>query len=120
MSGYGYNFLGERSIGAHGGDSLDLATGTGSGTTVRNVGAADFVDVGLRNAINAGIVPGPRMLIAGNSLGARGGHCDDDRTRTPDQHLGDAGRHRWPGRGLRLVLGMTSGRAKHAGANTSL
>ncbi|HET9314035.1 MAG TPA: amidohydrolase family protein [Vicinamibacteria bacterium] len=46
-------------------------------TTVRNVGAADFVDVGLRNAINAGVVPGPRMLIAGNSLGARGGHCDE-------------------------------------------
>jgi imidazolonepropionase-like amidohydrolase len=46
-------------------------------TTVRNVGASDFVDVGLRNAINAGVVPGPRMLIAGSSLGARGGHCDE-------------------------------------------
>jgi imidazolonepropionase-like amidohydrolase len=45
-------------------------------TTVRNVGAGDFVDVGLRNAINAGVVPGPRMLVAANSLGARGGHCD--------------------------------------------
>jgi imidazolonepropionase-like amidohydrolase len=46
-------------------------------TTVRNVGASDFVDVGLRNAIAAGVVPGPRMLVAGNSLGARGGHCDE-------------------------------------------
>ena len=45
-------------------------------TTVRNVGANDFVDVGLRNAINAGVVPGPRMLVAANALGARGGHCD--------------------------------------------
>jgi imidazolonepropionase-like amidohydrolase len=45
-------------------------------TTVRDVGAGDFVDVGLRNAINAGVVPGPRMLVAVNSLGARGGHCD--------------------------------------------
>jgi imidazolonepropionase-like amidohydrolase len=45
-------------------------------TTVRNVGANDFVDVGLRNAIDAGIVPGPRMLVAANALGARGGHCD--------------------------------------------
>ena len=45
-------------------------------TTVRNVGASDFVDVGLRNTIAAGVVPGPRMLVAGNSLGARGGHCD--------------------------------------------
>jgi imidazolonepropionase-like amidohydrolase len=45
-------------------------------TTVRNVGASDFVDVGLRNAIAADVVPGPRMLVAGASLGARGGHCD--------------------------------------------
>jgi imidazolonepropionase-like amidohydrolase len=46
-------------------------------TTVRNVGASDYVDVGLRNAVNAGVVPGPRMLVAGYALGARGGHCDN-------------------------------------------
>jgi imidazolonepropionase-like amidohydrolase len=45
-------------------------------TTVRNVGAEDYIDVGLRNAINAGIIPGPRMLVATQALGARGGHCD--------------------------------------------
>ena len=45
-------------------------------TTVRNVGASDYIDVGLRNAINAGVVAGPRMLVAAYSLGARGGHCD--------------------------------------------
>jgi imidazolonepropionase-like amidohydrolase len=45
-------------------------------TTVRNVGAEDFIDVGLRNAINAGIVPGPRMVVSVHALGARGGHCD--------------------------------------------
>jgi imidazolonepropionase-like amidohydrolase len=45
-------------------------------TTVRDVGAGDFVDVGLRNAITAGVVPGPRLMVATNSLGARGGHCD--------------------------------------------
>jgi imidazolonepropionase-like amidohydrolase len=45
-------------------------------TTVRNVGASDFIDVGLRNSIAAGVVPGPRMLVATNSLGSRGGHCD--------------------------------------------
>lgn len=50
-------------------------------TTVRDVGAGDFVDVALRNAISAGVVPGPRMLVAVNSLGARGGHCD--RTGVP-------------------------------------
>jgi len=46
-------------------------------TTVRNVGADDFVDVALRNAIRAGTVPGPRMLVAVHALGARGGHCDN-------------------------------------------
>src|SRR5262245_9986272 len=46
-------------------------------TTVRNVGAGDYIDVGLRNAIDAGVVLGPRMLTAAYSLGARGGHCDE-------------------------------------------
>ena len=46
-------------------------------TTVRDVGSSDFVDVGMRNAINRGIVPGPRMLVAVHALGATGGHCDD-------------------------------------------
>ena len=45
-------------------------------TTVRNVGASDWIDIGLRNAINDGVVPGPRMLTAAHALGARGGHCD--------------------------------------------
>jgi imidazolonepropionase-like amidohydrolase len=46
-------------------------------TTVRDVGSGEFVDVGLRNAINAGVVPGPRMLVAVHALGSTGGHCDD-------------------------------------------
>lgn len=45
-------------------------------TTVRNVGAGDFSDVALRNMINVGVVPGPRMLVAAHSLGITGGHCD--------------------------------------------
>lgn len=45
-------------------------------TTVRNVGAYDFVDVGLRNAINAGITEGPRMLTAVHGIGVPGGHFD--------------------------------------------
>ncbi len=46
-------------------------------TTVRNVGADDFVDVGLRNAINAGVTVGPRMLTAVHGIGSPGGHFDD-------------------------------------------
>ncbi|MCA1630935.1 MAG: amidohydrolase family protein [Acidobacteria bacterium] len=45
-------------------------------TTVRDVGAEDFIDVGLRNAINAGKVVGPRMLVSVRAIGATGGHCD--------------------------------------------
>ena len=45
-------------------------------TTVRNVGAWDYVDVGLRNAINAGVAVGPRMLIAVHPIGSTGGHAD--------------------------------------------
>lgn len=45
-------------------------------TTAREVGASDFIDVALRNAINAGIAEGPRLLVAGHSLGSTGGHCD--------------------------------------------
>jgi len=47
-------------------------------TTVRNVGAGGFADVALRNAINAGRVPGPRMITGGHSIGISGGHCDDN------------------------------------------
>jgi imidazolonepropionase-like amidohydrolase len=47
-------------------------------TTVRNVGASGYADVALRDAINAGDVPGPRMLVSGPPLGITGGHCDND------------------------------------------
>lgn len=47
-------------------------------TTVRNVGASGYTDVALRDAINAGDVIGPRMLVSGPSIGITGGHCDDN------------------------------------------
>jgi imidazolonepropionase-like amidohydrolase len=46
-------------------------------TTVRDVGSDNFIDVGLRNAINAGVVPGPRMLVSVHAIGATAGHCDE-------------------------------------------
>lgn len=45
-------------------------------TTVRDVGSRDYLDVGLRNGIRNGDVPGPRMLVTVHALGATGGHCD--------------------------------------------
>jgi imidazolonepropionase-like amidohydrolase len=47
-------------------------------TTVRNVGANGFTDVALRDSINAGDIPGPRMLVSGPLLGITGGHCDNN------------------------------------------
>ena len=49
----------------------------GGFTTMRVVGSGDWVDVGLKQAIEAGYVVGPRIVPAGHSLGATGGHCDD-------------------------------------------
>ncbi len=45
-------------------------------TTVRNVGASDWNDVGLRQAIEEGKVVGPRVVTATYAIGATGGHCD--------------------------------------------
>ncbi len=46
-------------------------------TTARNVGAGDYADVALRDAINEGLVPGPRLYVSGPSIGIIGGHCSD-------------------------------------------
>lgn len=47
-------------------------------TTIRNVGAAAFSDVAVRDGVNAGEIEGPRMLVSGPALGITGGHCDDN------------------------------------------
>jgi imidazolonepropionase-like amidohydrolase len=46
-------------------------------TTVRDVGSHDFIDVGMRNAIRNGLVPGPRMIVSAYAIGSTGGHCDN-------------------------------------------
>jgi len=45
-------------------------------TAVRNLGDASNESIALRNAINAGIVPGPRIFTAGKAIGTTGGHAD--------------------------------------------
>jgi imidazolonepropionase-like amidohydrolase len=47
-------------------------------TTVRNVAAHGYSDIALRDAINAGDVPGPRMLASGPALSITGGHADEN------------------------------------------
>ncbi|MFZ5618279.1 MAG: amidohydrolase family protein [Pseudomonadota bacterium] len=53
-------------------------------TTVRDVGSDNFADVALRDAINDGVVPGPRMLAAGPPVGIIGGHCSDNNLLPAD------------------------------------
>jgi len=47
-------------------------------TTVRNLGARDYSDIALRDAINDGDVIGPRIIASGPALGITGGHCDEN------------------------------------------
>ncbi len=58
-------------------------------TTVRNVGADDFQDVALRDSIDAGEIPGPRLAVSGPPLGITGGHCDSNSLNHDFQERGD-------------------------------
>jgi imidazolonepropionase-like amidohydrolase len=58
-------------------------------TTVRNVGAGGYTDVALRDAIDSGGIPGPRMLVSGPPLGITGGHCDDNLLPFEYHHVAD-------------------------------
>ncbi len=58
-------------------------------TTVRDVGSTDYVSLGLRNAINAGVAEGPRMLVANYAIGSTGGHAD--QAPYPPQRIAPAG-----------------------------
>jgi imidazolonepropionase-like amidohydrolase len=44
-------------------------------TTVRDLGGSG-INVSLRNAINAGLIDGPRVLTVGKSIATTGGHAD--------------------------------------------
>jgi imidazolonepropionase-like amidohydrolase len=57
--------------------------------TVRNVGAGGYSDVALRDTINAGEIPGPRMLVSGPALGITGGHCDNNLLPLEYHAVGD-------------------------------
>lgn len=46
-------------------------------TTVRNLGDLHNESVALRNAINAGVLVGPRIFTAGKYIGSTGGHADE-------------------------------------------
>jgi imidazolonepropionase-like amidohydrolase len=58
-------------------------------TTVRDLGGSG-VNIALRNAINKGLIPGPRIFTAGKSLATTGGHADPTNGRKNDL-MGDPG-----------------------------
>ena len=58
-------------------------------TTIRDVGAPGYTDIALRDAINDGDVPGPRILASGPALGITGGHCDDNMLAPEFEHASD-------------------------------
>lgn len=45
-------------------------------TTIREAGSTDYVDMVVRDAVNRGLIPGPRIHASGPSLGSTGGHAD--------------------------------------------
>lgn len=45
-------------------------------TTVRDLGAADGINVAMKRAIENGAIVGPRMFTAGKAIGTTGGHAD--------------------------------------------
>jgi len=57
----------------------------GGFTTVRNLGASQLTDFGLKRGIELGFTEGPRMLVSENPIGSRGGHTDG--APAPPAHL---------------------------------
>jgi imidazolonepropionase-like amidohydrolase len=58
-------------------------------TTVRNLGAKDYADIALRDAINEGDAIGPRIIASGPALGITGGHCDENLLPPAFHHGGE-------------------------------
>lgn len=54
-------------------------------TTVRDLGDSGYSVIAVRDGINAGEIPGPRIWSAGHALSITGGHCDDNFS-APEMH----------------------------------
>ena len=70
-------------------------------TTIRNVGSANYDDVAIKQGIEAGFVPGPRIVPATYAIGATGGHCDADEfppsiTASPGSSRSASSSSVWP------------------------
>lgn len=57
-------------------------------TTLRDAGSFRFVDVALRDAIDSGLVEGPRLCVCGEALTPTGGHADRSKNLAPHASIG--------------------------------
>ncbi len=75
----------ERTLVAAAAAKADLMAGF---TAERDMGTegAGCADVAVRNAINSGLIPGPRMRVSCNAIDINGGH-EDNNGRNPEEHL---------------------------------
>jgi len=79
-------------------DSFWMAVGTDNArrelmagfTTVRDVGSDQYDDIGLMQAVEAGVIPGPRIVPVGYAIGSTGGHCDVNEFPPSMHQKGDA------------------------------
>ncbi len=73
MPGLALQTLGTTALKSAKNAETDLMAGF---TTIRDEGATGFTDIAVRDAINQGIIIGPRMFCSGIAIGTTGGHCD--------------------------------------------
>ena len=59
-------------------------------TMVRSTGSNGYADVSVRNAVDEGRIPGPRLKVSGPSLGITGGHCDQNLLASQWEMKGEA------------------------------
>lgn len=88
LGGFGPRFGTAR--GALAGAKQALDTLKAGFTTLRNMGGRAFTGIALRDAINEGDIPGPRIYDAGTLLTTTGGHCSGQPT-TPEDDKDGAG-----------------------------
>jgi len=55
-------------------------------TTIRDASCRDYADVAVRDAINSGRLPGPRLWVSGQGITSTSGHMDPDKAYPPHMH----------------------------------
>jgi len=90
-------------------------------TTIRDVGCRDYLDVDFRDAVEAGLVPGPRVVACGLGLTPTGGHVNArayqaDGTEEVIKAVREHVRHRVDGIKIIGITGGMSTPGQHPGA----